>query len=90
MGKECTEVENFSDGERFLGRQGERWRAAEATPMLSPGFPFLPPVSVLLSSKICFRLPGGRRSSVATSRVEGKDFDGVEPEAAKREPTLGG
>jgi hypothetical protein len=27
---------------------------------------------------------------VATSRVEGKDFDGVEPEAAKREPTLGG
>jgi hypothetical protein len=27
---------------------------------------------------------------VATSRVEGKDFDGVKPEAAKREPTLGG
>jgi hypothetical protein len=46
--------------------------------------------SVLLSSKISFRLPGGRRSGVATSRVEGKDFDMVEPEAAKREPTLGG
>ena len=27
---------------------------------------------------------------MATSRVEGKDFDGVEPEAAKREPALGG
>ena len=27
---------------------------------------------------------------MATSRVGGQGFDGVEPEAAKREPTLGG
>jgi hypothetical protein len=42
------------------------------------------------AKKISFRSAGGRRSGVATSRVEGKDFDGVEPEAAKREPTQGG
>ena len=53
-----------------------------------PGFPFLPPVS---SGRGGLRKPGSVLLSSKIFRVGGEvDFDGFEPEAAKREPTLGG
>jgi hypothetical protein len=99
----------FSDGKRFLGGQGERWRAAEATGakgateltdyvslIIFPGFPFLHggEVSESMNSehalsfdaKIFFlRRRCGARCGATTWRVEGRDFDGVEPEAVQRE-----
>src|ERR1700735_1816259 len=41
-GRSARREKIFSDGKRFLGRQGERWRAAEATPLRWHAFPGLP------------------------------------------------
>ena len=84
------------------GERQKRWPVAVAwfswAPLPAPGSR-RPPASrgafgnrapSFSTKKISFRLPGGQRSGVATWRVEDEDFDGVSPEAAKREPTQGG
>jgi hypothetical protein len=93
---EEDEEENFFRRERFSPAR-VRWRGAEATdhafPFLFPGFPFLGGHEVEESINI-ERPPSFHpkrnffRWAAMWSSVEGRDFDGVEPEAL-RELTAG-